>query len=554
MKIRPKEITVGDLLNDKKIYVVPLFQRSFSWEAQQVADFWIDLMDTYEYKGHGNEYFIGSIVITPYDEDNEKKVKILDGQQRFATFLLFLAALRDVLSITELENAQDRIDIIKGILSTSDVVTIEKNPKLELNKEDKNYFESIVIDGEIPKPELKSHERIKNAYSFFKNEITKKIELENDKFVKGVLDSLFNKFLMIRIEVDDDINAHMIFETLNDRGLDLSVADLTKNYIFSLSSKKDLAIVMSSWQEVVDQVGGHNVTRFLRHFWISSYALVRKEELYKRLKNKVTESRVKKFIKDLATEATVYANLKSPTHEFWEDSVLENMITNFNILRVEQVYILLLALYNRFHDNIDIFKHFVKLLTNLTFRYSTVCGLNPNELERQYSILSIEVRKGKARKAEISKKLKNLSPPEDKFLMHFRDLEQKTSKLAKYLLSELNNYLLKKRDNRELITNINVVNLEHIIPKKPDKEWMKFFKEKDIHYEDLVNKVGNMTILLEEYNRKIANNFFHKKKVIYKKSKLPLNEDLCKYSEFGTKEVRDRQEEMGKIAEEFWRV
>jgi len=551
MNINTTTLNVGDLLRDNRIYVVPLFQRSYAWESEQITDFWMDLIDT---ANQNEDYFIGSMVFTPHEERN--KVKILDGQQRLATFLLFLAALRDVLKHAAIEGSSDWIDEINRIIFTRDVPTRSKNPKLELNKEDKTFFEKITIEGNIPDIKYKSHKRLKDAYNFFKEKINEGIEKNADRLVEDILDALLNRFILIKIEADTDINAHMIFETLNDRGLELSVADLVKNYIFSVSGRY-LEEVVQMWKEMVDQIGDHNVTRFLRHFWLSSFKLVRKEEIYKELKGKVNSSNVRQFMERVSNEATIYANLRNPSHEFWGDTDIEKLLEELNILKVEQVYTLLLSLYNVFYHKrkeVGAFKKLLQLLINFTFRYNTVCGLNPNELERLYSNLAIKLRKNEIEERDIKEEIKKLSPSKEIFLDSFRTLEIKNGKLAKYILLKINNYLLIKRGEKEVTTNIYRTNLEHIIPKKPDKEWKEFFKKNQIDFETLVHRLGNMTILLKEYNRKIANKFFDKKKDMYEKSKLPLNESLITFNKFDEEEIEKRQEEMGKIANEIWSI
>jgi len=121
-------------------------------------------------------------------------------------------------------------------------------------------------------------------------------------------------------------------------------------------------------------------------------------------------------------------------------------------------------------------------------------------------------------------------------------------------LISLNNYLLMKKGEKEKVTRIGVVNLEHIIPKRPDKEWEKFLKDNNIELEKWVHKLGNMTILHKEYNRRIANKFFTKKKEMYAKSTLPINQELKEYEQFGPNEIIERQKKMAEIAKEVWKI
>lgn len=555
MKISTTVINVGDFLKDGKIYSVPIFQRSYSWDKQELAAFYDDLIHLYENPDSNQDYFIGSMVFTPHED--KSKIYILDGQQRFATFLIFLAALRDVLHDTNIIARKEWITEFNSIIFKTNTVTLEKNPKLELNRDDRLFFEEAVVRGVFQNPKYKSHKLIKSAYKFFKNQISTGIDKAKDKYVRGILAALLDSFVMIKIDVDSDINAHIIFETLNDRGLDLSVADLVKNYLFSLASSSghDLEVLIQIWKEIVDQVGDHNVTTFLRHYWISSFAMVRKDDLYKEIKSKIEANNVIKTMQELAKEATVYSNLINPTHEFWADNDIESALEDLRILRAQQVYTLLLAFYKNFHRKPNEFKKLLQLITNFTFRYNTICSLNPNDLEFLYSKLSIRVRKTNIKTSKIIDQLLASCPTRETFIGSFLKFETKNSKLARYILANINDNLLEKEGKYEQQTKRGTkVNIEHVIPKKPDQEWSNFFRGQNIDPETLTHKIGNMTILLDEYNRKIANKFFDKKQVMYKNSSLPINKYLKSCKEFSETQVKKRQKDFAEISEKLWNI
>ncbi|MEN2984396.1 MAG: HNH endonuclease family protein [Dictyoglomaceae bacterium] len=378
-----------------------------------------------------------------------------------------------------------------------------------------------------------------------------------DDFIKGILDVIFNKLIIIKIEVEDDINAHIIFETLNDRGLELCVSDLLKNYVFS-KSEDYLDEVADLWKGMVNNIGDNNIDKFLRHYFSSKFKLVRKEELYKEFKEHLKGKRsleIKKLMEELDKESEVYSNLKNPTHEFWGDEEIEDMLDELNILGVEQVYILLLSAYDSlFGKNVEEFKKLLRLLINLTFRYSTICRSNPNELEKKYSRIAISLRKKEISYEIICKEFREISPNSQIFIERFKNLEIKNIKLAKYILCKINEYLLKEAGEKELTININKINLEHIIPKKPDLNWKKFLEEKNLNLDELIYRLGNMTILGSEYNKRIKNKFFTEKKSMYQKSNLPLNKELLRYNEFTKEEIEKRQFDMAKIADKIWKV
>jgi len=541
---------IEDLLRSRIIYSVPIFQRSYSWGDKEINDFLEDLESVY--KNKDEEYFFGSMVFAPHEEKN--KIKILDGQQRLATIMLFLAAMRDVLRSSPKDEDIKRAVAINELIYSTDPVTLSKKIKIELNMEDRSFFDAIITQGIVPEAKYNSHRLIQKAYKRFQEYIREKIQ-NDEKFAENALDIILSKFIVIKIEVESDVNAHSIFETLNDRGLELSIADLLKNYIFSLSGPY-LSEVIYKWREMIDNIGDHTVSKFLRHYWCSTKELVRKEEVYKKVKNSIkTAEEARNFMNQLNEEGLVYSNMVNPNHEFWVDKEVEDLLNELNILGAEQALIILLAIYKRFFkEEKENFKKLLRSIVNFTFRYSTICDLNPNEMEKLYSEAAVKLRNNEWGFEEIIKKLKEYNPDDKIFCERFLEKDIKNTKLAKYILVKLNNYLLMKRGGKEITTNINRVNLEHIIPKRPDKEWEKFLKENNIELEKWVHKLGNMTILLKEYNRKISNKFFTRKKEMYLKSALPINQELKVYEKFGPNEIIERQKKMAEIAKEIWKV
>jgi len=543
-------MTVDRLLTDGTIYVVPLFQRSYSWKEEQITELWSDLMDTCRLPGR--EHFTGMMVFCP--DPRGKGMLILDGQQRFATFILLMAALRDVLGTTSIDGKDDWIKEIDRRIYTRDLVTRQTNIKIELNREDKSYFERVAIKGDTTHPSRNSHKLIAKCYLFMKEKIEEEVKKHGSVFVEGILSTIRDKVMLIRIEVDNDVTAHIIFEALNDRGLALSVADLLKNYILSISGRR-IEDVGQMWQDIVDQVGDYNVVRFLRHYYNSKYRLVRKEDLYKELKSLYDERNVESSLETLRRETEAYSNLSNPTSEFWRDNEILERLDDLRFLRVEQVYILLLGCWARLGvSNIGEFRRVLNSIVNFTFRYNTVCGLNPNMLEVIYSELSTKFRRGEINVDDILSRLRKASPDKDIFINSFKEMETKSSALAKYILVKINDKLLSEEGKKEIQAKVRKINLEHIIPKRPSSEWISYLDSKSLDYRTLVYRLGNMTVMLSRMNQAIQNKSFEKKREYYVKSQLPLNFELGSFQEFGLDEINKRQLTMAAIAENIWNL
>jgi len=544
----------GQLIVGSECYVVPDFQRNYAWSRDKVEDLWQDLSSI---RRSQETHFLGSMVFAR--SEDSRSIVIYDGQQRFATILLLLAALRDVLQqqvSLNREKVEGWKEEINRRLFSRDLSTLRTNPKLILNREDADFFERLITQGELGKPQRNSHKLIKGAYEWLKEQIEDRIRDERERFVEEILRAIAEQCIVIKILVTSDADAHTIFETLNDRGLELSVADLVKNWLFYLGKCNNaLDKVRDEWGEIVNRIGDASVSRFLRHFWISKYELVRKETLYKKLKPEAQRN-VVQFVEELRGDALVYSNLREPTPSFWDnDREIVRSIEELNIMGLEQVYVLLLAAYRRFFERErEKFKLILRAAANFSFRWSKICGRNPNEMERTYGELARKLRRGEIDETKVIERLYEMTPADTEFIENFKNLEP-NRKMAKYILIRLNDYLLQRSGQGDLQARSEEVNLEHIIPQRPNEEWQNFFREKGIEdWRALIPKIGNLTILLEEYNREISNYFFTQKKKMYAQSHLPLTQKLATYEEFGRDQINERAERMAELANEIWNL
>jgi uncharacterized protein with ParB-like and HNH nuclease domain len=550
MNFSSTALNIITLFNDQKIYTVPLFQRSYSWSAEQIEEFYTDIIyyaETVEEK----EYFIGTMVFSPHSDEN--KLVILDGQQRFASIFIFLAALRSCLQKQKSSNNDEWIEDINRVLYRRITPSKEKSAKLELNKEDNQYFSELIFIGELPKSKIHSHMRIKENYNFLFDKISKGLEAIGENFIQKIMEVVFKKISIIKIEVSNEINANLLFETLNDRGLDLSAADLIKNYIYSLNLN-NLEQVSSNWERMNDQIGENNISRYLRHYWISNYDFVKKEHLYKNIKSKISKNKIKIFSESISEESIIYSNLNYPSLEYWEDHEIIQLLDDLKILRVEQVNIFLLAVSKKLFDKKERIKRLLRVIVNFTFRYNTIAGLDPKVLEKLYGNLATDLRMEKKSVSEIINEIKKQNPDSDLFKASFMNFQSKNTKLSKYILYNINQKLLRDDRKSDLSANKDEINLEHIIPKNPNSDWQKILKQEQTDLNDILYKIGNQTILLKEYNKKAANLDFSKKVEIYKLSNLPINHFLKDLKTFSSVEVQNRQKEFAEIADKIWVV
>lgn len=544
----------GRLLVSPKPYRVPLFQRAYAWEQPHVHDLWSDVMAVMD---GGQDFFLGSMVFAP--DEGRPGYLVLDGQQRFASLLLLIAALRECVKASKLADKKKRIVALNQLVFKTDAKTMKELPTLELGQEDRDFFSDLVVSGVRGSPVIGSHKRMLAAFDLFVENLQPKVKVGKDQFVEDLVGTIRDKFWILQLEVQSDADAYLIFETLNDRGLELTVADLVKNRILSIAGQAGLDVheMASKWKGMVDEVGDDSVTSFLRHFWLSSEGMARKEDLYKQIRGKITEKSVDSFVAQLAVEATAYSDLADPTPaSFGGDQEVVDLLRDLNELGGSQVAILLLAAHARYKNDLPKLKTVIRDLTNFTFRYTTIGKENPNELEKTYSDLAIKLRKKEAGTEEILERVRALQPSEDKFLAAFADFQSRSNKLARHILIKICDFELSARGDKEVATRKTKINLEHILPKKPAAKWRKLYADLDLDPEDYMYRLGNMTLLLTEYNRDASNKFFPDKKPMHAKSNLPINTNLpiATVSKWDPNAIAARQEYYCKIATQVWKL
>jgi uncharacterized protein with ParB-like and HNH nuclease domain len=214
---------------------VPTFQRGYSWEKQHVTAFWNDISATRQRK----TYFLGPIVIL---NRSDVVVELLDGQQRLATATILFSVLRDVARSLATKQASD----FAAYVQRDFIIGEDEKRCLEMGEPDDPYFRDIIqsdSQGEKPKPKLRSHRFIHEARAYLMQSVTAKIGTQNEVqalvTLKDLKNTLRSDIVMACITVDSDDDAFQIFETLNDRGLRLSVPDLLLNYLMRVAPEGD---------------------------------------------------------------------------------------------------------------------------------------------------------------------------------------------------------------------------------------------------------------------------------------------------------------------------
>ncbi|MDH1470238.1 DUF262 domain-containing HNH endonuclease family protein [Shewanella sp. GD03713] len=544
----------GIIKGDNK-FSVPLYQRDYSWDENNWNDLWLDIETN---RKNNSKHYMGSIVLVSKDK---KKYDIIDGQQRLTTLTVLILSVVDIIKDlikkgVDVEDNGKRIELlINDFVGKKSLSSLNYENKIELNEVNNPFFSTYLTNFRSPvniRAEINSNKLLWKCFSYFKSMIVEEVYKNDDvstliSFVEYISDSL----LFIQIIATDDLSAYLIFETLNDRGLELSVTDLLKNYLFSIVADGDKNHIKNIWNVTINHVTYSSFPKFLRHYWMMQNGLVQEKELFKTIKRNIKDPRAAfELLKDMSEVSEIYAALGSYNHPLWDgQEKVKKHIKELNLFNVTQCYPLLM---NSFiYLDADEWLGVLKICSIISFRYMIISGLNPNALESKYNEACKAIHSGEAKTArDIFNILKNLYVSDEDFERNFetRSIRTKRSaKLARYVMYTIENHLSGfyydfENDNGSL---------EHILPENPNLDWEEQFPS-DVE-ENFIYRIGNFTILESDKNRLLGNKPFQEKVETYKSSRYELSKRLG-YKIWSPDNILSRQKFLAKQAKAIWTI
>jgi hypothetical protein len=434
--------------------------------------------------------------------------------------------------------------------------------KLTLNQNNNTFFQTKILKLEKPLnfQKLRDSERLLyQAFEFFYEKLKEKFKEDDGKKISSFLENIIAKRLIfIEIAVDDELSAYTVFETLNARGVELTTTDLLKNYLFSIavkeSSDSEMEILKEKWKNIIDTVGLKSFPVFLRYYLNSKQKLVRKENLFKNLKNTVSSAKdVFELLDRLQEKADLYNAIKNPYDEFWNENKnkdeIKKSLEELKIFGVSQPIPLFFAVYDKLPG---IFPRVLKISAVISFRYNVIARRNPNEMERVYNSVSQKIfNEDIYSLKEIIKELKFLYIDDNDFKNIFSTKEistgGKNKRLVKYILTEIENHI-SSSDNDFNDANFTI---EHVLPENYSEEWNDLFEG---NADKFVHRLGNYTLLEDKKNRRAADKSYQEKKEIYKESRYKLTKEYINFDEWNISSLNSYQNRLAKIATGIWKI
>ena len=543
---------LGPFLSNNNL-TIPEYQREYSWEKPELEDFWQDLdsliIDDKEL------HFLGQIVIHNSKEDSKKY--IVDGQQRTCTSVILLSVLNDFFKIESRTNKNDQINQIIQTINVSYLgVTWKKEFKLVLSNSDNEFFRSYIqlgLHNSITRNLRPSEKRIKEAYVFFQNKIEQKLENinSNDKRFEILLtlfQNFIEKFSVLYFESDDLNEAYIIFETLNARGKELETSDLLKNHLFR-NANQYYKEVTNNWDQMKTNLGRIDATKFIRHLYNSQYDFIREKDLYKKLREKITNPKNSlDFSKKLVEMSLTYSSIANPSEDSnIENIYLRNSLVNLDLMSATLFYPVILALHNTHFKEKDI-SEIVRSIEVLVLRNFVISNQVTNKYEISFAKLAIDINNELLlTKDEIIKIIKSWIIDDEDFKNNFRKAIVKKKPVIRYIFREI--YKMDFTNELEIINDNNSLHIEHVMPVN-NTHWKV---DQDFH-NDYLWRLGNLTLLGSEYNKMGQNFLFQKKKEVYKESQIPSNRYFLEHDRWTRSEIENRQKLLAEKAAKKWRI
>ena len=283
---------LGRLIMDNRFFV-PTHQRDYKWDRDRVHRFLEDLTQAME---RGDKfYFIGLMV---FMGSPDGRLRVLDGQQRLATSIIIFSALRTWFAVAGDDSGRLQYDFI----GRAEYGQKKPEPKISMNRNNDDKFQTYVTGPsptEAIKSELEKTGKNDSNYSLldavvfcrqFITEAAAKIgDLEKAKsYFANLIMFMRDAVIVVRLTVPNEFNAFRVFETLNDRGMDLSAVDLLKNYLFGCVYDEvdlhGLHQMEHRWSTLTATLQELRQEDFLKVYWTSRHGLVLLDDIFDRVK------------------------------------------------------------------------------------------------------------------------------------------------------------------------------------------------------------------------------------------------------------------------------
>ncbi|WP_191621713.1 DUF262 domain-containing protein [Microbacterium caowuchunii] len=533
---------MGHLLADHLIEV-PRFQRRYAWTADNVGEY---LSDLAEARSKDRDYFVGTVVLTQPEDDSFRR-RVVDGQQRLATTSILLVAIRDRLA--ELGKAEQAKRVQERYLRGYELQAEGVFERLALGPHDSEPYLGL-LEGQVA-ADHDAHPLVV-SYRLCKQHVE---GLTPDADSYSALMDIVNqleKRVQILVAVASNIQeAYVIFETLNDRGADLTTADLLKNYLFSASGAY-LSTVEHKWVQLESAFEKpEDLVRLIRFELISRKGPVRTSKLYRAIQEDIGESGVtaNTYLSRLVKAKDAYVALRDPDSDYWKSDRVDvrDSLLAYRRFQFESSIPVVLAGFASWG-----FDDACRLLNKVliwSVRALFAGNIGAKLAEDTFGNTAASISAGTAvNQVDVRAGLDKLIPSDDQFRAAFVRYGVMPGSRVKYILGMIERVEsdIARRDTSALDWSSRGVTIEHIHPKSQPA----LLGEGSAA--TLVDTVGNLTLLEKKLNKDLGSKLPTEKAAVYGESSFTMTRALTGLDQWDAEAVERRMERLAGLACRAW--
>lgn len=552
MKIQCIDRDVRQIL-ESGTYVIPRFQRPFSWDSENVEEFWND--STSDIK---KDYFIGAFVTYNISSSS---YGIVDGQQRLTTITITLCAIRDKyleLGYTAAAKGVHRLIETRDLNDQAQFVLRAETsyPYLQAKIQSFEKENEDIDAGDEERAIGVAYETISG---FIKEGVTRIADVHATKAknaTKKWLDQIRDKVLalkVISITLDNQDDAYTIFETLNTRGKDLTAADLAKNHFLRLLPAKGKAIdrPKDHWLEMQTELEQAQrpiqLRTFLHHYWLSKYPFTTEKQLFRAIRDSVNTLNVKDIVAELRTDSKLYRGISEPdVLDIWNRltaDIKDSLSCISNILNIQIANPLLLSVLRLYHAKKlkdGQVREIFSLVEKYHYTYTTICAFpSSGGVSLMYAAHARAFANAADSNAlgicitDFKKKVKDKVPARDVFVSKFKQLSYLNTRQRNVIRYTL--WKIDRSRNPAVDIDRNSSSIEHISPQA--------------NHNYCTHYIGNLLLVPVKFNsEKLGSKSFSEKKILLTDGGYALDSLVTAAATWTTQEVEKRTQELAEYA------
>lgn len=549
--MKAQDLPLTQLLQGSKQFIIPIFQRTYSWERSHCAQLWDDILrvgSTEQLDSH----FIGSAVYIP-EQDTSAAISrwlVIDGQQRITTVTLLLLALMNRLENEGIEEPIGPMEIedyyLKNRYGKGDL-----KYKILLTKTDKETLIALLDNKDQPE---KPSQRILDNYKLFQDRL-------EGADLKAVYVGI-QKLMIVDVRLQHGIdNPQMIFESMNSTGKALTQADLIRNFVLmGLEHDLQSRLYNDYWRPMEEAFGADNYIsqfdEFMRYFLVihTGNHRIRRQDVYDEFKAYSRDLEVEQMLVRLKEFTAYYCHIALGRGQ---DKELGDAFHDIRELRADVCYPLLMEVYRDYqnsHVTKEEFLEIVHMVESYVFRRA-VCDIPTNSLRQTFATFGRRLKKDRylesVKAAFLLLQSYRRFPAESEFIQKVKERNLYNFNRRSYWLRRIENHGRKER------VYVQDYTIEHILPQNENlsNDWKTMLGEDWERIRDsYLHTLGNLT--LTGYNSELSDRPFKEKCEMvggFADSPLRLNAELGGLQKWDEEEIKKRASSLAQKAITVWR-